>query len=168
MPANAITQTYGEVENLIHREVWRYHRATGVPVDELESNAAVAFCVAYKGFDPNRGQFSTHLVNTIRFHFLNEAKKIRKSVPATADVNLDNVGTDSPFDLNRFTSELSEDARSMIMLLKEAPEDLAKVLKTPEGFARKMSFLQWVAERFSSWHMGRIAATFNEIKGALV
>ena len=61
--------------NLIRKIAWSFHFTTGLEWDDLFQEAALAYLVALKYYDPDRGALSTHMWCSITSHIKNYLKK---------------------------------------------------------------------------------------------
>jgi hypothetical protein len=63
------TQHYEKFQNLIHKAAWdRCRKNPGLSFGELVGEGNLAYCEALQTWNPNKGQFSTHLTWRLRHH----------------------------------------------------------------------------------------------------
>ena len=166
----AETETYHDVARLIDKLAWDAVRRHGGCWEDYVSAGNEAFVDAYRSYDERRGTaFSTWVWWKIRGAVSSEIKQTKvqqHTVASGEDVDLDVLPGRSNFDLSRFASELSEDARTVVKLALESSDRIEDVLHHRDagptikhGLRRKLSAMRWTLER--------ILESFDEIREAL-
>ena len=166
----AETETYHDVARLIDKLAGDAVRRHGGCWEDYVSAGNAAFVDAYRSYDNTKGtSFSTWVWWKIRGAISAEIKKTKvqsHTVASGKDNNLDELTGRSNFDLSRFASELSEDARTVIKLVLESSDHIKDVLHHRDagptikhGLRRKLSAMRWTLER--------ILESFDEIREAL-
>jgi len=62
--------------NLIRKVAWSFHKTTGLPFEELFSEASLAYAEAFSSFDPQKNiKFSTWAYKNMRQHLINFVKR---------------------------------------------------------------------------------------------
>ena len=65
------TEMYRKHEKLIMKMAWKYLFQTGLEYDDLCSEFKLVFCRVYRGYDINKGSFSTILTTSMVNHATN-------------------------------------------------------------------------------------------------
>lgn len=166
----ASAETYGDVEKLICRLCWKAVRRHGGEFDDYRSAANEAYCDAYASFDPARGAaFATHLWWQVRgaiSRVVHQTSIQERTVAAGEDIDLDVLPGRRRFDLTVFRSELSGDAREVVNMVVESPNEVWDLLHHRDigscvrgGLIRRLRDLGWT--------VARVAESFEEIREAL-
>ncbi len=175
MRNHAITDTLPDVEKEIHHLAWRFQKRYGGDIEELRSEAFLAFTEAYNLFDVKRGaQFHTWLWHHVWYRLWQNANKIVRNYtrekPVQQETNelaLQNASKGPGFDIDRFAGELSEDAQIMLKLVAKAPVELLNVGDPLRGPG-------WLIDCIKNhlldagWSGKRFLQSFDEIREALV
>ncbi len=157
-------QTYDDVQKLLCGLVWRYCPHPN-EFDEFMSVANLSFMVAYRQFDPSRSQITTWLTRVVgqdlqefrrregRFH-----SQI-KSVDGELDEN-----PDRPHRHDSLLADLSADAKTIVRLVLEAPDDLRRLLQRRPARAKRTL---WRRLQSLGWTLGRVSDCFEEVSDAI-
>jgi DNA-directed RNA polymerase specialized sigma24 family protein len=165
----ACEDTYLEVQNLLRSIVGRHRRRWGGDFDDIMSVANEAFLAAYGAYDAARGaSFSTFLTAVALTHLgrwqgLQRVRPGRTPVHADLDAVPDHRAR---FDAAAFAAELSEDGRTIVEAVVEAPGEMADAVRPglggPGRRRRVVRFLRGLG-----WTGQRIAESFKELSEAL-
>lgn len=160
-----INDTYADVEKLIYHVANKFRAKHGGDIEELISEANVAFMKAYKHFNPKRGaKFSTFLHWVIWNHLLSFAKK-----PSLPVVDAGQVLDNQPeaFLVWDFIDGLTEDAAIVVDLVFASPAELIESAEGKGNQARnwRSSIRDYLLQR--GWGTDRIINCFSEIAAAL-
>jgi hypothetical protein len=173
MATTAIQKTYEETEALIHKTMWNFKNRKKVPdnhLEDLRAQAGLSYCKAYRSYDPTKGAFSTWLVCSIWFDFLTEMRRIgieRDRFPIVQVPDSDHVAREH-FDLQKFMLDLSNDARDVVRLILDGPDEIRKVISRKGGGSnQKAAVIEYVTKSLDGWTVTRAAKTFDEIRSAL-
>lgn len=133
--------------------------------DDYVSAGNEAFMDAYCTYDSDRGtSFSTWLWWKIRGAIKSEVNRNRRHrLRDDADVAA------VPQKLSRFDqiwSDLGDDARTVSMMVLQAPSEIASIASRGDGGSKMRGMLQ-VKLRDSGWTVARILESFSEIREAL-
>ena len=174
-----IDDTYAEVERLVYSAVHRFIRRHGGDFDDLVGLANQVYMDSYDGYDPSKGSFSNYLwVNiTRRLQDFCRAERSRKEVSLSSPcgngrgvigdfIEDRRAGTD--FDLAEFARRMTEDAKTVIELVLDAPEDLKEIAEGKGGhyYNFRSSLRGWLHSR-KGWSVKRISEAFEEISEVL-
>ena len=178
---HAITATYQEVQPIIWKQIhyfrqrFSHHEAT---IDNLLSLANEIFMEVYHDFDPRRGcPFYRRVSFRIWYRFLREfvqreaqQKHRRAGKTIVMDMTEDKCSKPiSQFILSEFTEDLTEDARAIVKLIIDTPDDLKHALRMdspdPTGTAVKSGLRQYLIGL--GWTAKKIKKTFSEISTAI-
>lgn len=162
--------------NLLRSLAWKFHRATGLEYQELFSEAALAYCLATKKYDPSKGcKETTFLYFCIKNALINFCKKERRL--ESRSIPIDEI----PLDEMGFGIEMRDDFMDTV---HEWPSDCQVVAKmvineaeffigeTP-NFKRTRGENTTAKQRLVStlqqngWKVVRIKKTMKEIKKRL-
>lgn len=162
-------ETYEEVKNLIRKEVWRVVGKYGGDFDDLMAEASTIYMAAYDSFDPASGsRFTTWLSNNLRWGLLDRVGERVRHNQRTSPVDEQQLSKEyrdwSPPDL---LDELNEDAKLVVMLVIDTPEEIARIYTSKGGQPR--NFRSTLRDHLAElgWTTARIAESFAEIRQAL-
>lgn len=164
---DAITETYANVEKLIHSTVHAFARTCKQPYwrwDEMMSEAHAAFMEAYGNYDPSRGaKFSSHLRNRIWWTLLDwrvaQAKEGTRPVESL-NGNAEGMGAKPLPVLARLTAELGDDAATVARLACRL--DFLPAMR-PGGIRRELAAML----RGMGWGWARIIESFGELRNSI-
>lgn len=108
---------------LLKKVAWSFHKTTGLPWEDLFQEAAYAYCMSIKNYDPNRGAISTHVWHSITNHLRNYLKEEFKQTGhleyyEALELALPNLATNSP----NFLDSMTADAREIAKLVFTTPK----------------------------------------------
>jgi hypothetical protein len=164
----ACTETLKDVEKMLYEMCWKFAKRFGMDFDELVSVGHVAFMKTYQGFDSSRGcQFSSHFHNSLRFALLDfVASEKSGQQKCRVDSDLVSLVSDThKHRLQNILTELSDDARTIVLAIVESPKELTDVLRCrrPDKIRRGV----WQYFKSLGWSLGRTEECFTEIRLAL-
>lgn len=178
MPATTpIAETYDDVQNLMFKCCHKFRKSFGGDFDDLLSIANEVYMESYEKFEYGAGAtFGSYLWTNIwrRLQDNYQYEQRRKMVPLDAKsasgTSYADLVEDRPhreFSLADFADGLSEDAMTVIKLIIETPEDLARMATEKGGTPRnwRSSVREWLAS--AGWGSEKIADSFDEISGIL-
>lgn len=165
-------EAYTKVERMLWGLAIKFSRLRGGDVDDLFSEANVAFCKAYPKFDPDKGELTTLMHHAVWRHLtsyrMNETQKQAKQFGLTEETDVNSVVDDHrQFDMEDFLEGLSQDARVAVKLLFNSPAKLQKEAEAKGGYAKNWASSLRQLLRDMSWTVEEIKAVFDEIKEAL-
>lgn len=175
MVASPITETYEDVRRLIYHVCNQFARRYGGDVEELISDANVAYMKAYESWKPGRGtKFSTYVVVCVwrRLAALRKAEQRRKAVWSRGldDISPDQLPVTAGHTIgDRFADlleELSEDTASVVRMVVNATSDISEVAEAKGGKYRNWRSTIRSHLRDIGWTHNRIRAAFEEIEAA--
>jgi len=170
--------TYLEVENLIYHTVHDYLKSHSGDFEELVAEANLVFVKVYEVFDPSKGALSTLLVSSIwrRFIDIGRKKSNEKSVwSVSSNVDRGNGTLEDgladhrvgEFNFIEFATGLTEDAKLVMKLALESPEELAKeAIGKGDAPRNWRSSIRWHLYNLG-WSVDRVASSFEEVRMAL-
>lgn len=154
-------ETYGDVEKLIYRMCWDFHRKyPRLEFDECLSEANLKYCEVRQKHDPNRGRFTTFIYWCVLNALRDLARKHAngdEQVKTLPGDEIDAMPSADVFDLDVLAGELSDDAAFVVRTTTQLPDD-------PKVNGRK--YLVRIL-RSLDWTATRILESFSEIKEAL-
>ncbi len=168
----AATQTYYDVENLINSIVWKFYNKYGGSFEDWKAEANLIYTKAFNNHKERLGKFTPYLYVCLEGELLNFFRDfISLHQPSTTDKD----GTDLMYFFKDKTNPFyflidlldeikNEDAKTLINLVLDMPEDLMKEnLKTfgdhPSHIQR---FLKGYLKKIG-WTSKRITESFQEI-----
>lgn len=170
MPAtlNAITETYLDVEKLIHATVWRFYRQHGGDVEELLSIAHERFAESYHGYDGDKGQFTTWLTTSIWWG-LKQSQRQDAHKRVYPDLNRLPARRIAP-EIEAVLGELSEECRMVALLAINPPEDVKFTARCGRGEDKPASIRHGIKHylRDMGWTNERVHTVFATIREALI
>lgn len=151
----------------------KYAHVSGIPFDDVMSAAHFVFMRAYNhNYRPKPGtkpaKFSSRLYNSLNWElkdYINEERPHRNHL----EVDEELIGA-SEGDANfrvALESELSEDARTIVALVLETPDDITEMMRWDRVKSRK-GFLRTLREHLQDvgWSTKRIVESFDELREA--
>ena len=164
-----MTETYEDVERLIWDVVHTFHRKHGFQYgtpQELFSEACMGFMVAYRIYNPAKGSFSTY-VRMVANHVLLEMMRNETKRRVRFHTSTEDEPTANPpaFSVAEFLDEVSEDAKAIVMLVLDTPNDLLRAMQSEEKDSVKYLLRQYLSGM--GWAADRITECFTEIAHAL-
>ena len=165
----AIEESWQAVKGLVVQTVRRWQHSHGGDWHDLMSLGYLAFLLAYRDHDPARALFVTHVGNRVRWVLGREHLHERKHrLPMS-------LGDHDPperrcFDLEAFTSALSEDAQLLMQAALEQPLDMLLILfdrgvQQHNAQTLRQALRQFCAEQ--GWDRARIDSAWREVREAL-
>ena len=166
MIVTACEETYQDVEKLIYRLAWNAVERYGGEWDEYVRAGHLAYMKAWEAHDANRGAFTTILwrcmVNAITDVRRAKERDGRQSLLGDGDEKLP---ARNGFDLGRFLTELSEDAKLMVRAVVDSPGDLTLLLRTTSTRQIRRGLYQMF--KSVGWSPARIIKCQQEVREAL-
>jgi len=165
----ATTAAYEDVQQMLFKICWGFCRHGG-DFEEHMSVANEAFAVAYQSHNPNQSaSFSTWVYIQVRGAILTYRRRFARQ-PDRHEICSDEsvlaslpACSDRP--IEQLLKEISDDAKTIVGIILEAPEEIADVLRfrKPEKIKRRL----WKHMKRIGWSLGRVADCFDEIREAL-
>jgi DNA-directed RNA polymerase specialized sigma24 family protein len=177
----AIESTHADVAKMIHQLAWKF-TGNGVSYEDCLSAAGVGFMRAYKSWTPEKSSFVTwcyhcvyRAIQTIRVNEAEHNSRFPTNFLAS-DFNNDNErvgGADQdppdrePSFLASITTDLSEDARTVIRMVLESPQEIAgrSWKKDPNPLQARRTM--WRRFKSLGWTLGQFVQSCDEIREAL-
>ena len=159
--AQAQQRTYEDMRKLVHHTAWQFSRTHGCDPEEAHAEAMLAYCLAYRDYDREKGLLSTYVVHRIWWHLVrwHERERMNKH-----ELIGERDFPESKCSLKTILTDLSEDAVTVVQLaLLELPSDL-RLLGVPRkgehgGITCFLTSMGWTVQRAFE--------AFREIKEAL-
>lgn len=179
----SFSETYDEMLPIIWNQIHEFKRrfrdtpANAITHEELLSSANETFVDTYYNYDHTRGPFFKRLSFQIWYNFLKEhvIKVNRRTVRENGCVNYVDMSEDpfptnqQRFNLLEFIDELTEDAKVVVRLILDTPEDLIIAMRNdtprPGRQSTRANLKQYL--HGMNWDGRRIRETFSEITTTL-
>ena len=168
---DAINETYGDVELLVYSTVHQFIRSYGGDFDECLSVAHDAYIDAYDRYDGS-SSFSSWVRWKVWYRLLDDMRNRAKHaarVICDDGTALATVATDTPpeFDLDGFLGRLSREARDVVRVVLDPPEEVVKDLAlfgdSPPSFLHTVrTYLAYMG-----WSKAEVAEAFDEVRWLL-
>jgi len=182
-----ITETYLDVEKLIYHVCNLFRRKHGGELEEMIGEANLVYMKVYKDWEWGKGMsFTSYLCTCIyrKLLTLNETVKRKSKVWSrtlstmhiyefTAEIrSVDDLGVmedkkPTPFFIEEFLQELSEDAQTILQFVLEEHEEIKIRAEAKGGQYRnwRSTIKEYLKE--VDWTARRISESFEEIRRAL-
>jgi len=170
----AIEETYFDVEKMLCQLSWKYARLWGIDYNELRSVANVAFMDAYKSWNAERASFITHLYYSVTYrltdfrtqhvrHVARFKSGLRKISNPQEEVGFESVPDRVPHPIVELLSQISDDAKTIVQLVADLPEDLAFIARLKKRGKAKRELWRYIKNHWG-WSLPRTMAAFTEIQ----
>lgn len=138
---------------LIRKLAWSFHQTTGYDYDDLFQEAALAYCLCLKQWNPDRGKLSTFMWRSITGHLTNYLAKQKKQpvIEGTLEKVNTSVEIDSLFEM------LSNGAMEVARVVLSSPRPF---ITRPENAAKRIISL--MSRR--GWSKYRSKAVIKELQ----
>ncbi len=168
-----ITDTYKDIERMIYQICHKFCSQYNESLEDLVGEANLAFSRSYKKYDSSRGQFTTFIHWCIVNHLIQYTNRNKKRAKVWMQGLDDDVhpifkfATANDLDLKDFTDEMSADAKEVINLVFEGPQEIGYLI-----FRIGESKMNWRKAlrtylKNSGWSYRRVLKAFKEIREAL-
>lgn len=148
----------------VHNHIEKY----GGDFNEVYADACVHFVECLDKWDEKRSSIHTWIRYYVSQELHNSWVLDRKKKSYHSKYLGSLTGT-SGFDLREFLHDLSEDARTVVMLVVEPPADITLAIQTARGEGFPSEYRRAIPEylREIGWVTSRIYSVFDEIRSAL-
>ena len=171
----AVSETYGDVEKLLHKIVWKFQKKHGGCHDELMAEANFLFMKAYGSMSKTQNRtlrFTTWLSKIVWYGLLDHLNSVIKwqtRLPRTSETALDRIRSKDSFNMDAFVDNLSPDAKVVAKLAVNPPPDILLSAKHGHGRHNGTTMRRALVEFLSDicWATERITESFHEIQEVL-
>ena len=162
------------MEKLIYKLSWKFSRTTGIPFEDLVSEATVAWLSAAERFDPAKGAPSTYAYHVIHNHLASLAQVSLRETTIDDEEKMESTFSSIPsrrpsphheLEFRQLVLSMSKEAQEVCSILFHAPEELSKLAKNDMPKSIRGALKGSLRSRGWSWP--KIWKTFEEIKTAL-
>jgi len=165
-----ITDTYYDIEKLIHKICNDFQKKFGGEIEDLIGEAHQTFMKAYPKYDQNRGAFTTLLHHSIfrQLQTFSIRKKKREEKRAKTFTNqIWKFPAIPRFDWKTFGESLSDDAEMIVKLIFDSPKEINQSILN--SGSTKLNWTKTLKNHLYDlgWSYTRISKSFGEIRGAL-
>lgn len=170
--SRAMAQVYADLGPKVRAKARRLAARYGLHADDAEQDADLVFVQAYSDHDPNRGPFDVRVMFLVcgRTKDAVGALAVRRKHETHTPVDRAGAADPEPYSMGRLTRHLSADARLLIALAFDDPEESghdawARVRKNPD--VPIPDCFRGYLEEVLGWNPNRVRAAFAEIRSAL-
>jgi len=161
---DALTETYQDIQNLIYDTVWKFKRANGGDFDDMISTANVIYMEAFFSYDASRASFSTWLHTKVWKGLLEYQRQTLMRSWQQTGIDLKDMPTPSVIPFCELLSELSRDARTIVELILELPDNVEQeALSKGTHPCHIRAALRLYLQTFLGWSEAHVVQTFQEI-----
>jgi RNA polymerase sigma factor (sigma-70 family) len=163
--------SYEQYEGLVMGQAWKFHRDTGIDLDELKSEAMAIFARILDRFEGDAKAFSTYLYRALRNGLIDFCKKWKRCCAPAEEINWDLLPTReaNPYQIMRFKdaiANLSEEGQEVVDILLSSPAEILVLSGSESPKAVRGAIYRHLRHK-RGWSEPRIFSTFREIKGVL-
>lgn len=173
-------------EKLLHGIAWSFHKTTGIPEEDLFSEACYIFVSTYPKYDPEKSKLTTYLHNVVSNRLKNfcaNQNKIKtvgfnenigyetenedmNILDATECFDIPDESADVEENADRFSVErLSEPAREICRLIFESPLEFSECLMS-NGRSKIYKVIEFLNKKHG-WLLKEINPAIDEIRQCL-
>ena len=164
---------YERYQKLIMSRAWAWAERTGVPFDEIMAEGTLVFMKCMTAYDDEKGPFSTYLYTSLE-NGLRELCFNAMERSATECVNIEDLSESlSCHDpimeraaLKEAIHRMSEEAKSVVMLVLYSPSELVPFAKTSGTLGMRTALKRYLSHL--GWNKRHVHSVFREIKRSLV
>lgn len=173
MATTAITETFDDVQNLMFQYAHKFHKQYGGDWDEWVSEGQEIFMKAYTRYEPTKGSFVTWFAFFLQKLFMEKVRRQTMRNVRHRKVDMDlylYVKPRKAFDLEELGRDLSDDARMVVQLMLETPNDLKLCFAEQKKNIRfRDRILNGLIQFLSDigWQQDRVFDAFDEVSQAL-
>lgn len=161
-------QAYEKYKNLIFRTAVSFHATTGLSVEDLVGEATIAFLLAFRTFDPKKGDLAPRISVCIKHHLCTYIRTQKKfSEVILVDIEDDEILEDPREDARQweefesFLGSLSKEAKELVVLVLSAPSEYTGLTSRQARGALVKTL------RGKGWSWSSIWKAFREVRSAL-
>jgi DNA-directed RNA polymerase specialized sigma subunit len=109
--------------NLIHKIAWSFHKTTGIELNELFSEACLAYCLALKNYNPKKAKITTYMWNCIYNHMKTYLVKYHQKQPKL--LSFEDLKFDKEISFQNIFERLSPEAQEIAKIILSSPKKYA-------------------------------------------
>ena len=162
-----IEQLYLKHEPMINKIVKNYTKAYSCRFDDVKCEANYAFMSCVKSYDNTKGKFTTWLYNYIQWSLnawiQNEKKYYKYQTALTRKVQEYKKEKPKGKSLEQITKILSSDAKKVIQLVYETPEEIEALCVMDKALSKELKTYL----KNNGYTTFKITSIWKEIKQAL-
>ena len=135
--------------NLIRKIAWSFHNTTGHNWDDLFQEAALAYCIALKKYDPKKGKLTTYMWWCITSHLKDFVKDQHKKTGFLDSI--EEVCIDKPASSPSFLDSLGREARDIVDVILSSPAefDMLRPKKAQQKVMNKLRGRRWSMQKIT-------------------
>ena len=171
---DSLTETFADVQCIINETVGHFCRRYGGDAEEWRAEANLAFVESYDSYKEKRGRFNTWVRWCVWKDLISYTRRLYRQWPYPNETNshileyLQDKKTASSFSPMEFLEEANEDARLLINLIWEPPQEIldAEIKSGNHPCHMKMVLKNYLFK--IGWTGTRIKESFEEIERILL
>jgi DNA-directed RNA polymerase specialized sigma subunit len=123
--------------NLIRKIAWSFHYTTQIDIDELFSEACLAYCEILHKYDSNRGKITTYLWRSIHNHMKTYLTKYHNHQPRW--VSFEDIKFDQAVSDTLIFDSLSPEAQQIAEIILSHPKPY--ICKEPKEAKERIQYI---------------------------
>lgn len=156
-----------QFEEMIYKMAWNFSRRFQEDLDELVALGYFGIACFAKEYDPKKSCLSTHIYR-IAWHRMSNHCRNKDRVHHTL---IDFQDEERPFDvpakaefwLTRLCSEISDEAKALIQIVLEAPEELGDTLRTSAPLTSAKALRAYMIDALD-WTPEKVDTVWREVE----
>jgi RNA polymerase sigma factor (sigma-70 family) len=141
---------------LLHSLAWKFHRVSGIDIDELYGEACLAAVIKMQKYDPDKGAVSTFLYKVIWNHFMQYSHANHRPRIVNTEM-IEHRQPDKSTMFSAWINEMNPQARKLCKLILNEPDKFLDM----DMSALKAYLLS------ANWAWAEIRMAFKDIKNFL-
>jgi len=165
---------YLKYQNMIAKKAWQWSNRTGWDFEDVMAEGNLVFCQSMATYNPALSAFSTYLFNSLQMHYGNMYNKMKVQKRSGFLTDFDDLKSSDGFNPEQqiifqdMLEKLNDDAKVIINAILDAPEDLIKTARKPNGkYKLSRSILATYFKDCRGWAVNRIWNAFADIQDVL-
>lgn len=135
---------FPQVEKMLYKLAWKFANQYPVTFEEAKSEAYFAFMLACQNYNPKKGKFSTWCYFSVWCKLKDMVMKGASDPLTFVEIKEELLGEAPPEKAESLdmVEDLSEDAREIISLIVETPQEILNEVSSPKTLLKRVkSFL---------------------------
>lgn len=147
---------------MLYKLAWSYHNTTGLDIEDLKSEANIAFITACNTHNPEKAKLSTWIWKNVQYHLNAYIKKyIVEFEPLYDEIPDTDNRIEARENFNACIENMSQEAQQIVRIVLDSPGEFFEL---SSRYARGILFRKL---REMGWSWSSIWDSFREIKTSL-